>query len=348
MLTGARHVVMSTCTAVILFTVLERAIVKRTNSLLAPLFSIGLLAVSASSQAAGWCESGKPVKFAGLNWESGMLLTEVLQIVLKDGYGCAVDTLPGNSITMESALGSNDIQVLAEEWVGRSEVWNKAASSGKVVGVGAPIIGATEGWYVPRYLVEGDAKRNLKPKAPNLKNIADLPQYAGLFKDPEEPGKGRFYNCPAGWTCELENSEMLKSYGLQASYTNFRPGTGPALDAAVLSSYKRGEPILFYYWSPTPLMGQVDLIKLGEKPGVDKQISIKVGLSSVFHAQAPELVGVLEKVNLPIDLLNQNLARMTNEHIDSPKLAKIFFKEHPEIWHTWVSDAAAKKIDATL
>lgn len=336
------------CTAIILFTVLERAIVKIRRNLIAPLLSLGLLAGSGMCQASGWCESGKPVKFAGLNWESGMLLTDVLQIVLKQGYGCEIDTLPGNSITMESALSSNDIQVLAEEWVGRSEVWNKAADSGKVVGVGAPIIGATEGWYVPRYVVEGEAKRNLKPKAPDLKSIADLSQYTGLFKDQEEPGKGRFYNCPAGWTCELENSEMLKSYGLEASYTNFRPGTGPALDAAVLSSYKRGEPILFYYWSPTPLMGQVDLVKLEEKPGVDKKISIKVGLSSIFHEQAPELVTVLEKVNLPIDLLNQNLARMTKEHIDSPKLARIFFKEHPEIWHTWVSEAAAKKIDATL
>lgn len=338
----------SICTAITLFTVLERAIVKIRKNLTATLIALGLFAGSAASQAAGWCESGKPVKFAGLNWESGMLLTDILQILLKDGYGCAIDTLPGNSITMESALSNNDIQVLAEEWIGRSEVWNKAAASGKVVGVGAPIIGATEGWYVPRYLVEGDAKRNLKPKAPDLKKIADLTQYVALFKDPEEPDKGRFYNCPAGWTCELKNSEMLKSYGLEASYTNFRPGTGPALDAAVLSSYKRGEPILFYYWSPTPLMGQVDLLKLEEKPGVDKKISIQVGLSNVFHEQAPELVAVLEKVNLPIDLLNQNLARMSKERIDSPKLAKIFFKEHPEIWHTWVSDAAAKKIEATL
>jgi glycine betaine/proline transport system substrate-binding protein len=321
---------------------------KAKDSMMTWLFSFGLLAVSATSQAAGWCESGKPVKFAGLNWESGMLLTDVLQTILKDGYGCAIDTVPGNSITMESALSSNDIQVLAEEWVGRSEVWNKAAASGKVVGVGAPIIGATEGWYVPRYVIEGDAKRNLKPKAPNLKKIADLAQYSELFKDQEEPGKGRFYNCPAGWTCELENSEMLKSYGLEASYTNFRPGTGPALDAAVLSSYKRGEPILFYYWTPTPLMGQVDLVKLEEKPGVDKKISIQVGLSSAFHDQAPELAAVLGKVNLPIDLLNQNLARMTKDHIDSDKLAKIFFKEHPEIWHTWVSDSAAKKIEARL
>jgi glycine betaine/proline transport system substrate-binding protein len=40
-------------------------------------------------------------------------------------------------------------------------------------------------------------------------------------------------------------------------------------------------------------------------------------------------VAVLEKVNLPIDLLNQNLARMSKERIDSAKLAKIFLKEHP-------------------
>ncbi|MFC5694144.1 ABC transporter substrate-binding protein [Pseudomonas sp. GCM10022186] len=308
----------------------------------------GLLAGSASAQAAGWCESGKPVKFAGLNWESGMLLTDLLQFVLKNGYGCETDSLPGNSITMEQALGNNDIQIFAEEWIGRSDAWNKAAAAGKVVGVGAPIVGATEGWYVPRYVIEGDAKRGIEAKAPQLKAIADLGQYAELFRDPEEPGKGRFYNCPAGWTCELDNSEMLKSYGLEEKFTNFRPGTGPALDAAVLSSYRRGEPILFYYWSPTPLMGQADLVKLEEKPGVDKSVTIQVGLSKTFHDEAPELVAVLNKVNLPIDLLNQNLAKMAKEKMDSADLAKVFLKEHPEVWHAWVSEDAAKKIEAAL
>lgn len=321
---------------------------RKSPLLLASAVSLGLLAAAGTSQAAGWCESGKPVKFAGLNWESGMLLTDLLQFVLKNGYGCTTDSLPGNSITMESALGSNDIQVFAEEWVGRSEVWNKAEQAGKVVGVGAPVVGAVEGWYVPRYVVEGDPARKLQAKAPDLKAIADLGRYAKVFKDQEEPDKGRFYNCPAGWTCELENSQMLKSYGLEGSYTNFRPGTGPALDAAVLSSYKRGEPILFYYWSPTPLLGQIDVIKLDEKPGVDKTISIKVGLSKTFHDGAPELLSVFEKVNLPIDLLNQNLARMSKERIESPKLAQLFLKEHPEVWKQWVSEDAARKIEAAL
>ena len=318
------------------------------KTLLTPLLSLSVLVAAGTAQAATWCESGKPVKFAGLNWESGMLFTDLMQFVLEKGYGCKTDSLPGNSIAMENALSSNDIQVFAEEWVGRSNVWVKAEKAGKVVGVGAPVVGAVEGWYVPRYVIEGDESRKIKASAPNLKSIADLAQYASVFKDQEEPSKGRFYNCPAGWTCELDNSAMLKDYGLENSYTNFRPGTGPALDAAVLSSYRRGEPILFYYWSPTPLLGSVDLVKLDEKPGVDKHVDIKVGVSKTFSEQAPELVAVLEKVNLPIDLLNQNLARMSKERIDSATLAKLFLKEHPEVWHAWVDEDAAKKIEAAL
>ena len=318
------------------------------KTLLTPLLSLSVLIAAGTAQAATWCESGKPVKFAGLNWESGMLFTDLMQFVLEKGYDCKTDSLPGNSIAMENALSSNDIQVFAEEWVGRSNVWVKAEKAGKVVGVGAPVVGAVEGWYVPRYVIEGDESRKIKASAPNLKSIADLAQYASVFKDQEEPTKGRFYNCPAGWTCELDNSAMLKDYGLENSYTNFRPGTGPALDAAVLSSYRRGEPILFYYWSPTPLLGSVDLVKLDEKPGVDKHVDIKVGVSKTFSEQAPELVAVLEKVNLPIDLLNQNLARMSKERIDSATLAKLFLKEHPEVWHAWVDEDAAKKIEAAL
>ncbi|AWY44089.1 histidine ABC transporter substrate-binding protein [Pseudomonas putida] len=321
---------------------------KNRKRVLASLLTLGLLAGSAASQASGWCDSGKPVKFAGLNWESGMLLTDIMMIVLKDGYGCTTDQMVGNTIILETALAGNDIQVFGEEWMERSEVWKKAAAAGKVIGVGGPIVGGTQGWYVPRYVVEGDKKRNRPAQAPELKSVADLSKYPTVFKDSEEPSKGRFYNCPAGWICEQDNTEMLKEYGLENTFTNFRPGTGAALDAAVLSSYKRGEPVLFYYWSPTPLMGQIDAIRLEEKPGVDKNVVTMVGLSSTFHQQAPELVSVLEKVNIPIELLNQNLARMTSERIESPKLARIFLKEHPEVWHAWVDETAAKKIEASL
>ncbi len=312
------------------------------RSLLAAGLSLGLLAAG-TAQADSWCAS-QPVKFAGVNWESGMLLTELMGFVLQHGYDCTVDSIPGNSITLEQALGNNDIQVFAEEWIGRSEAWNKAAAAGKVVGVGAPIEGATEGWYVPRYLVEGEGA-----KAPNLKSIADLGQYAELFRDPEEPGKGRFYNCPAGWTCELENTQMLQSYGLSDKYTNFRPGTGPALDAAIVSATRRKQPILTYYWSPTPLLGRVDMVQLKPRAGEEKRIQVQAGLSKPFHDGAPELVAVLSRVNVPIELLNRTLAEQAEAKQDAPTAAKALLKAHPELWQAWVTDAAARsKIQAAL
>jgi hypothetical protein len=85
---------------------------------------------------------------------------------------------------------------------------------------------ALEGWFVPRYLVEGpDAP------APDLRTPADLARYAELFADPEDPDKGRFYNCVAGWVCEEINTKKLEVYGLTDLYTNFRPGSGGAMAA---------------------------------------------------------------------------------------------------------------------
>ncbi len=216
------------------------------------------LGASLASQTAVAAECPYPGKvvFAGLNWESGMFTTDLLRYVLEKGYGCETDALPGNTVTMENALRQNDIQVTGEQWAGRSPVWRAAEEAGEVFSVGETVKGATEGWWVPEYLVKGDPQRGIEAKAPELRSVADLPRYKALFRDPEEPAKGRFYNCPTGWTCEIVNSQKLKAYRLQDSYTNFRTGTGPALDAAISAAFRRGEPVLFYYWSPTPLMGR--------------------------------------------------------------------------------------------
>ena len=218
----------------------------------------------------------------------------------------------------------------------------------KVVAIGEPIKGATEGWYVPRYVIEGDSKRNLPAKAPNLSKIADLAAYSAVFKDQEEPSKGRFYNCPAGWTCELENTKKLARHNLNESLVNFHPGTGAALDAAIASSYKRREPILTYYWSPTAMLGKFDMVKLEEAPGDEHPIKIQIGVSKVFHDMDPTLMQVFSKVNIPIDLLNKNLATMADERISADKLAIRFLQENPLVWQQWVNSETAAKIQASL
>ena len=72
----------------------------------------------------------------------------------------------------------------------------------------------------------------------NLKSVEDMkdPKIAALFKDPENPSKGRMTSCISGWTCYTVNLVKQKEYGLDAFYTNFDPGSGWCIRCC----YRRG------------------------------------------------------------------------------------------------------------
>lgn len=318
---------------------------------------------------ASYCSDGNTVTFAGLPWESGDFITRVIQTILKEGYDCKVDAIPGNSVTLEQATSNNDIQIFAEEWVGRSEVWKKAVADGTALNIGSTIEGAMEGWFVPAYVIKGDPVRNIAPVAPNLTSVEQLkdPEIVKLFSDPEEPSKGRFLNCPFGWTCEGESTIKLTDYGLQDAYVNFRPGSASALDAAITSANLQGQPILFYYWSPTAMMGKFDLVLLdapefseecraqiaaggSNREGVCevKPIEVAYGVNAEFAKEAPEIIEVLEKATFPLQEVNLALAYMVDSKADAAEAAENFLKEKPDLWGTWVSPEAKARIEESL
>ncbi|WP_313739086.1 ABC transporter substrate-binding protein [Pseudomonas sp.] len=337
---------------------------KTLSALLASLaLGLGLLGAERVAAAA----PAAPIHFGAIGWESGALTTEVLRLIAELGYGYSTDTLPGSTVSMEVALARNDLQVIAEEWAGRSPAWVKAEQAGQVFALGDTVKNAEEGWWVPAYVIKGDPARGLPALAPDLRSVADLRRYSHVFKDPEQPDKGRFLNSPSGWTSETVNSQKLKAYGLDAQYNNFRSGSGAALDAEVTSAIKRGKPVLFYYWSPTPLMGRYDLVRLEEPPydaaawatltdprnaaprgSRSLPAKLSIGVSAAFREQYPELVAVFEKVDLPIDVLNKTLAHMSSTRQPAREAAKAFLKGHPQVWKAWLPAERAARVEAAL
>lgn len=308
-----------------------------------------------------------PIHFADLNWESGGLITEMLRLVVEKGYDLPTDTLPGTTITLEAALAKNDIQVIGEEWAGRSPIWMKAEAEGSVRAVGDIVKGATEGWWVPEYVIKGDPAKGIKPMAPDLRSVSDLARYKDVFKDPESPDKGRLLNSPVGWTSEVVNAQKLKAYGLADSFTNFRSGSGAALDAEITSSIKRGKPVLFYYWSPTPLMGRSKLVQLEEppfdadawktltdadnanpKPTRSLASKLSIGVSAPFAQAYPQVVEFFAKVDLPIDSLNKALAEMSDKHQPPREAAQAFLRANPGLLEDWLPKDIAEKVAAQL
>jgi glycine betaine/proline transport system substrate-binding protein len=314
------------------------------------------------------CSTDKTIRFAGITWESAQFYTSLIRTVLEQGYGCKTELVTGSSAATETAVVSNDLQVWVESW-NRTDIIKKGQEMGKVRLVGDLLSGggAIEGFFVPEYVVKGDAKRGIKPMAPDLKSVADLPKYKALFKDDEEPGKGRFLSCPVGWDCEKFNTQKLKAYKLDSDYTNFRAGTGAALDAAITSAIERGRPILFYYWSPASLMGKYKLIQLQEPaynakcwdtikdikvkdvcPSATPDTKLTVAVSTPFASSNPGAIAVMEKVQLNPDQINGAVAQMTDRKASSDVVAREFMKANPAVWQKWVSADAASKINAAL
>ncbi|WP_201501417.1 glycine betaine ABC transporter substrate-binding protein [Psychrobacter cibarius] len=315
--------------------------------------SVLLLPVSASAA----CES--PIKFGALTWESGQFISGVLKYIAEDGYDCTIEEVPGAGPALETALSQNDIQVIGEQWVGRSPIMEQAIEQNKEAVIGDTLKGgATQGWYVPEYVLEEN---------PGLRRYQDLPKYAELFKDPEDPSKSRFMNCPSGWTCEIFNTRLLKNTGLDSIFNNAHPGTGAALDAEIASAFEQHKPLLFYYWQPTGLMAKYDFAPL-EFPAHDDACwqdllradgtadcvsgfpvsPLGIAVSTPFIESNPELADVFKKVQFSSDELNGAILEMSENKRSGDEQALAFLRKYPSVWQAWLSDEAASNLAAKL
>lgn len=313
------------------------------------------------------CNAGQPVRFADQNWESAAFITHVFVRVLRDAFGCSTEIVPGTPAAAEAALAQNDLQVISEIWSGRSAIIEDAIAANQVRVVGDTLEGGAEqGWYVPEFVVKGDPARGIEASAPDLKSWQDLPRYKDLFQDPEMPEKGRFLNCPTGWVCETTNSRLLSLYGLDDHFTNFRAGTGAALDAAISSAYERGQPLLFYYWSPAGLMAKYRLHRIelppfnaacwetivsgkGEPCPTDfLKARLAVAVSTPFAEANPAIIAFFERVSFQPQRLNQAILEMTEQRVPGEVMAERFLKDHPRVWEGWLDAAQAARLEAAL
>uniref|UniRef100_UPI0033401473 ABC transporter substrate-binding protein n=1 Tax=Castellaniella defragrans TaxID=75697 RepID=UPI0033401473 len=304
------------------------------------------------------CELDRPVRFGGMNWESNLVLVEVERFIMKHGYGCDSEVLPTETLMALAALQRGDLDINSELWLNSTfEPWRKAEASGKVKGIGSLYMGG-EGWFIPRYTAE---------RFPELKKAADLPKFKDAFKDPENPGKGRFYGCPAAWNCQVINANLFKGLGLDDSFTLFSPGSSTTQKAALTAAYRRKENVVFYYWFPTSLVGSMDLVQL-ELPPYDKEKQqcltdincpnpqataypdnpVFTAVNVEFSEKAPKLIGFLSRIEVPLPVMGETLSYMDENELDAEPTALWFLKSKPDVWTQWLPADVAQRVQAAL
>ena len=299
--------------------------------------------------------------FAGLDWGSAQLHNHIAGQILHAGFGCEYADIPGSTIPPMQGMVRGEIDITMEIWVNTApDQFHDAVAAGEVLDLGLNMSATEMSFLVPRYVIEGDPERGIEPMAPDLKSVADLPRYAHLFQDPEQPDKGRYYNCIIGWNCEGINTMKLVAHGLDEYYTNFRSDTAPALEASLAGAYERGEAWLGYFWSPTALLSLYPVIQLeepewtqecwdGDRGCAFPPAIVDIAVSKGFADSASEeMIEFLRAYEMDHMLVSAYLAHQSTTEAEWVDVARHFLKTAPEVWTAWVSDEVASRVQAAL
>ncbi|MBN1152887.1 MAG: ABC transporter substrate-binding protein [Dehalococcoidia bacterium] len=303
----------------------------------------------------------EPIIFADLSWDSAQVNNRIAAFILSHGYGYDnIEYIPGDTITILQGLRRGDVHVNMEVWVeNQQEPYDEAIAAGDVLDLGNNFGDNWQGWLVPRYMVEGDSSRGIQASAPDLRSVFDMPDYWELFKDAEDPTKGRFVNSIPGWECTEDNSQKLLTYGLDAYYVDFITGSDAALSGSLAAAYTKGESWFGYYWAPTWVLGKYDMYPL-EEPPFDPEVwkadrgcaypsnNVNVAVNAEFAERNPDVVAFLDNFVTQTAQHNNVLAYMEAQGATTEEAAKFFLKEYEDWWTKWVSADVAAAVKASL
>lgn len=327
-----------------------------------------LLVVLALAFAAG-CGGGgdkggaktapKKVILSDAGWDSIKVYNSIVKIIADKGYGMTTEVVTGSTPITHTALVRGDIDVNLETWTSNIASYDADVKSGAIVELGTNFDDNMQGLFVPRYVIEGDASRNIKPMAPDLKTVEDLKKYPELFKDEENPSKGRIYGSIPGWAADAILFEKFKAYKLDEKFNYFRPGSDATMYASFVTAIEKGEPIVGYLWTPTWITGKYDFIILEDAPyKTDAEfkkgltafpsVSVKVCASKKFAESAPEFVAFLKKFKTSSAFAAEALAYMSDNKASYDQVAVYMMKKYDKMLDSWLPADKAKAVREAL
>jgi glycine betaine/proline transport system substrate-binding protein len=298
--------------------------------------------------------------FADAGWDSIRIHNAIAGHIIEEGYDYKTDVMTGSTPITLRGLHQGDIDIYMEAWTDNFiDIYGEAIDSGEIVELAINFDDNAQGLYVPTYMIEGDAERGIDPITPDLKSVKDLPKYWEVFRDPDDPRKGRIYGSPPNWAADEILRGKFRTYDLEETFLYFNPGSDTALSTSLVSAVKKGEPWLGYYWEPTWVMGMYDMTLLEDEPYDDKKwdngyacefpgVKVAVAVNKRVVEEVPEVAEFLKNYKTSSKLTNKLLAYMQENDVDADEAARWFLKEYEELWTQWVPESVMKRVKKSL
>ena len=301
---------------------------------------------------------------ADMNWNSASLIAHIDQFILNEGYACDAQLIPGDSVpTGTSMIEKGQPDVAPELWTnGIKEALDKGVAEKRLRYAGKSLTnGGEESFWVPSYLVE---------QYPELTTIEGVIKNAKLFEHPEDDEKFAFYGCPAGWTCQITSGHLFDALKLEDhNFEMIDPGSGAALAGTIAKAYERNKAWFGYYWSPTPVLGKYEMVKVNFGSGTDIEEfrncttqpdceSPKVTMfpaapvhtvtTESFATSQPIAYQYFQKRGFTNEKMSELLAWMEDNQADAEEAMYHFLETSPDVWHNWVPQDVAEKVQQAL
>lgn len=322
------------------------------------LCSLLLIFMTCCSSFAYAQEEKTTIILSDAGWDSVKFHNAVAEHIGRAAFGLDFKIISGSTPIVQAALVRGDVDVNMEAWTDNIPTFEEDMKTGKLINLGINFDDDKQGFYVPRYVIEGDKARNIAPMAPDLKTVRDLAKYPHLFKDDENKNKGRVYGAIPGWGIDAIMYKKYVAYGLDKDFIYFRSGSEAALFTAFMAAYTKGEPIVGYCYEPTWISGKLDMVLLEDAPyspdafeaGLTEARGVPVCVVANVQLleKAPEFAAFLKKYQTSSALTAEALAYIADTKADYATTAKWFLQNHPELIIQWLPPHKAELVQNSL
>ena len=303
-------------------------------------------AIGLSMSVVPSAHAAKQVTSIDLDWTGAVVTCRTIQYVLENELDYKVKTvsMPGGAGAWE-AVRAGDADYYCETWPSynpvKSEYLTEYGGDGSLKIVADTGIVGSSGYYVPRYMIEGDSARGIEATAPDLKSYEDLNKYSDLLKSLESGGRGTVIGCPVvAWECEDQKRMDMLGVDFHAQLM----GSETAHWAEMQAKYKRGEPFVAYAWTPHWIHAALDLVEI-EMPEYDEakwpattwaqDVTFKFS-NPKFMEENPDVVKLLEKHRLTNDQQATMIYEIDVNKRDTDEVVEEWMEANESVWRTWL------------
>ena len=296
--------------------------------------AISLLAAACGGDDLGDVET---IKLAVNPWDGSAANVAVAKAVL-EGEGYTVETVEIDENAQWAAIAAGDLHASLEVWPSghADNVASYIDGGGGVVNGGELGAVGKIGWWIPSYVVDQN------PAAGTWQGLQD-PAIAGMYATAESGDKGQFLIGDPSWVSYEQ--DIIDNLGLDLEVVY--AGSEEAILAALDSASSRGDPLLFYFWTPHSAFSKYDITEF-ELPAYSDECYASDAVDCDYPAdvlfkimwdqleeQAPTAFAILSNFNYSNEDQIFMLGRM-DEGLSVDEAAAEWMDANESVWQSWI------------